>query len=85
MAATKQLWDRLAEEPATWFARFKLFVSLGPTRDLEAAYRAGHGAQEGTAGHGPPAVSSGAWGRSGGGTGRSPTTFTTWRLLGRRR
>jgi hypothetical protein len=57
-------WDRLPEEPATMFSRFLCYLHLGPTRSLEAAYRAWHGAQQGTEGHNPPAASSGAWRRA---------------------
>jgi len=33
-------WERLAGEPIRWFTRFECYRLLGPTRSLDAAYRA---------------------------------------------
>jgi hypothetical protein len=57
-------WGQQEQEPTTWWARFLCFLHLGPTRTLEAAYRAWHGARQGTDGHTTPASSSGAWRRA---------------------
>jgi hypothetical protein len=37
--ATKP-WDRLPDEPAAQYSRFLVYLSLGPSRSLVAAYRA---------------------------------------------
>jgi hypothetical protein len=37
--AERKLWDRLDEEPATWFARFLCYLNLGPTRTVAEAHR----------------------------------------------
>lgn len=36
----KQPWERLDDEPNRWFQRFERFRLLGPTRSIEALYRA---------------------------------------------
>lgn len=33
-------WDRQLREPARWFARFQLFLQLGPDRSIDRAYQA---------------------------------------------
>lgn len=43
MAGEKNRWDRLDGESALWFARFDAFRLLGPSRTIEACYRAEKG------------------------------------------
>lgn len=62
MSDGRQPWDRAGEEPATWFARFLLYRSLGPQREVNEAYRLWTGeVPEGSAGC---RKASGAWQRA---------------------
>lgn len=33
------LWNQLEDEPARWYARFELYLQLGPTRSLERVFQ----------------------------------------------